>query len=182
MPRRCGSCLSAARRNSLQEVKSNISQVPHVRRTITSPTKLMVAWWVGDVQLEVYPALSLWGGSGQHSKKTLCFGHWLCQKGFLLKDGEGLVWGWGGADESFGGFQEMWITTLERKKSAKVCWGTSLWSCQVPFSFLLHWGQKEGISSFIYSIPCHVDPEMASFPLPNCPVPFVAAHPSPFHN
>lgn len=32
-------------------------------------------------------------------------------------------------------------------------------------------GYKEGISSFIYSISCHVEPKMASFPLQNRPGP-----------
>lgn len=34
----------------------------------------------------------------------------------------------------------------------------------------LHSLHKEGISSFIYSISCHVDPKMAPSPLQNCPV------------
>lgn len=33
--------------------------------------------------------------TGQDSKKLLCFGDWLCQKGFLLEDSEGLVGGLG---------------------------------------------------------------------------------------
>lgn len=41
--------------------------------------------------------------TGQDSKKLLCFGDWLCQKGFLLEDSEGLVGGWWGAEGAFGG-------------------------------------------------------------------------------
>lgn len=44
---------------------------------------------------------------------------------------------------------------------------------------LLHSGHKEGISSFIYSISCHVDPKMAPFPLQNCPVRLCGVHPNP---
>lgn len=35
----------------------------------------------------------------------------------------------------------------------------------------LHSGHKEGISSFIYSISCHVDPKMAPIPSPKLPCP-----------
>lgn len=45
---------------------------------------------------------------------------------------------------------------------------------------LLHSGYKEGISSFIYSISCHVDPKMAPFPLQNCPVPVCGWPPQSF--
>lgn len=31
--------------------------------------------------------------TGADSKETLCFGDWLCQKGFLLEDSEGLLGG-----------------------------------------------------------------------------------------
>lgn len=68
------------------------------------------------------------------------------------------------------GFVEMWITALERKKSAKAgiphCGNAT-----GPSLALLHPGHKEGISSFIYSISCHVDPKMASIPTPKLPCP-----------
>lgn len=41
--------------------------------------------------------------TGRGSKKTLYFGDWRCQKGFLLEDSKALVGGWRGAEGVFGG-------------------------------------------------------------------------------
>jgi len=116
--------------------------------------------------------------TGQGSKKTLCFGDWLCQKEFLLEDSKRLAGGWRGSWGRFWG--EMWITASERKKSAKVCWGPLLWQCHGPFSgtaaLRLH-----GRDFFIYFfnfMPCR--PLNGPTPSPKTALsPFVAGHPNP---
>lgn len=107
--------------------------------------------------------------TGRGSKKTLCFGDWLCQEEFLLEDSKRLAEG--GAEEVFGKVGERCELQLQRETSL-------LWFAGVPHCgsatglslALLHSGDKEGISSFIYSIGCHIDPQMAPFPLQTCNV------------
>lgn len=96
--------------------------------------------------------------TGQDSKKTLWFGDWLCQRGVLSLFWRECLESWG----------EMWITAPERKKSAKVCWGRSLWHHHGSFSGSTALRLQRG-DFFIYLsdfMPCR--PQNGPNP---CPVP-----------
>lgn len=81
---------------------------------------------------------------------------------FSWKTARDWLEGEGGAEGGFGGFGRD-VNSSFREKTAKAglrhCGNTTGHSLA-----RLHSGHKEGISSFIYAISCHVDPEMAPVP------------------
>lgn len=88
---------------------------------------------------------------------------WKTARDWLEGDGElrELLEGWGG----------MWITASERKKSAKVCWGPSLWQRHGPFSGSAALRLQRG-DFFIYLfnfMPCR--PQNGPIPSPKLPCP-----------
>lgn len=117
------------------------------------------------------------GGLDQTQRGLLCFGDWLCQKGFSLGRQRGTGWR---AREFSEGLGEMWITASERKEFAEVYWGLSLWRHRGPFSGSAALTPQRG-DFFIYLfnfMPCR--PQNGPRPLSRAALsPFVARYPNP---
>lgn len=78
------------------------------------------------------------------------------------------------------GWGEMWITASERKKSAKVCWGPSLWQHHGPFSgsAALRPQREDFFICLFNFMPCR--PQNGPIPSPKLPCPpFVVGYPNP---
>lgn len=176
---------SASDRNSLTQCSCPSSEVPSplqppVGFSFRPYEPLKEPWSLKSFKAEVSKMRSRKGGG----KKTWTrlkddFVFWQLGLPKRVSLGRQLETGWWVKEEWWefvfflgrGGWGEMWITASGRKRSLP--WFAGVPHCGNATGLSrapLVSGYKEGISSVIYWISCHVGPKMAPSPLLNCPV------------